>query len=165
MIQIQKTPITPDFHLSRQVSLLLFPSSRPRYASCSLTWELDAASGFEFLLPLTSGFPEAVRFAGPFDAIGSFADEELAETIEDKFIAIGLDFATILSSSFCSCILFAIVLGQLIKLEFFTQQAELKWLMLDKWRRLFHSSRVKLPSVKMSASLCWCRSMFPRSEF
>ena len=27
-IQIQKTPIIPDFHLSRQVSLLLFPSTR-----------------------------------------------------------------------------------------------------------------------------------------
>ena len=32
-----------------------------------------------------------------------FADEELAGTIQDKFIAVGLDFATILSSSFCSC--------------------------------------------------------------
>ena len=34
-----------------------------------------------------------------FDAFGSFADEELAETVEDRFIAIGFDFATILSSS------------------------------------------------------------------
>ena len=69
---------------------------------------LDAASGFEFLLSLASGFPEAMSFSGPFDAIGSFEDEELAETVEDRFI--GFDFATIISS-FCSCILFAIVFG------------------------------------------------------
>ena len=31
---------------------------------------------------------------------------------------------------------------------------ELKWLKFNKWRRLFHSSRVKFPLVKMSAS--WC---------
>ena len=35
-------------------------------------------------------------------------------------------------SSFCSCILFAIVLGQLIELEFLAQQAELKWLTLHR---------------------------------
>ena len=39
---------------------------------------------------------------------------------------------TILSSPFCSCILFAIVLEQLVKLEFVAQQVELKWLMLNK---------------------------------
>ena len=49
------------------------------------------------------------------------------------------------SFSFCSCILFAIVLDQLVKLKFWAQQVELKWLMLNRWRRLFHSSRVKLP--------------------
>ena len=61
-----------------------------------------------------------------------FAYEEFAGTCEDKFIAASFDFATILSSSFCSCILFAIVLGQLIKLEFLAQQVELKWQMLNK---------------------------------
>ena len=50
---------------------------------------------------------------GLLDAIELFADEELAGTDEDKFIAVSLDFATILSSSFCSCTLFAIVLEQL----------------------------------------------------
>ena len=54
-----------------------------------------------------------------------FADEELAGTCEDKFIPVGFDVATILSSPFCSCILFAIV-GQLIKLESLAQQVELK---------------------------------------
>ena len=51
------------------------------------------------------------------------------------------------------CILFAIV-EQLVKLKFLVQQVELKWLILNKLRRLFHSSRVQLPLVKMSA--IWC---------
>ena len=126
----------------------------PRYASFSLPWELDAAWGFEFLLFPCIRFPWIWVSPGLFDAIGSFADEELAETVEDRFVTVGFDFATILSSSFCSCMMFAIVLVQLIKLEFLAQQVELKLLMLNKWRRLFHSSRVKLPLVAMSAS--WC---------
>ena len=69
---------------------------------------------------------------GLLDAIGIFAVEEIARTCEDKFIAVDFDFATLLSSAFCSCILFAIVLGQLLKLEFLAQQVELKWLMLNK---------------------------------
>ena len=105
-------------------------------------------------LILLSGFSVAMSIPGLFDAIGLFADAELVGTCEDKFIAVDFDFAIFLSSLFCSCIRFAIVLGQLIKLGFLAQQAELKWLMLNKWRRLFHSSRVKLPLLKMFAS--WC---------
>ena len=106
----------------------------PRYAFCSRTWEVDAASDFEFLLVLLAGFPAAMSFQGSEDVIGFFADEELAGTDEDRFITVDFDFATIL--------------------EFLAQQAELKWLMLKDCRRLFHSSRVKLPLVKMSSS--WC---------
>ena len=73
-----------------------------------------------------------MRFTGSEDVIRFFADEELAGTIEDRFIAVGLDFATNLSSSFCSCTLFTIFLVQLIKLEFLAQQVELKWLMLNR---------------------------------
>ena len=73
---------------------------------------------------------------GLLDAIGIFADEELAGTCEDKFIAVDFDFATMFTSPFCSCILFAIVLGQLIKLEFLAQQVELKWLMLNKMKKI-----------------------------
>ena len=56
-----------------------------------------------------------------------FADEKLVGTSEDRFIAVDFDFATLLSSPFCSCILFAIVLGQLIELEFLsaTSRAEM----------------------------------------
>ena len=72
-----------------------------------------------------------MSFPGPLDAIGSFADEEHAGTVQDRLIAASLDFATIISSPFCSCTLFAIVLVQLIKLEFLAQQVELKYLMLN----------------------------------
>ena len=63
---------------------------------------------------------------GLWDAIGLFANEELVGTCEDKPIAVDFDFAAILSSPFCSCILFAIVLVQLIELEFLAKQVELK---------------------------------------
>ena len=68
---------------------------------------------------------------GSLDATGHVADGELVGTCEDKFIAVDFDFATILSSPSCSCILFAIVLEQLIKLVFLAQQVQLKWLMLN----------------------------------
>ena len=55
----------------------------------------------------------------------------------------------------CSCILFAIVLVQLVKLKFWEQQSKLKWLMLNRWRRLFCSSRVKFRFLHMSASWCF----------
>ena len=96
----------------------------PRYTSFSFTWELGASSSLEFLLILLSGFSAAMSIPGHLDAIRPFADEELSGTWEDKFIAVGLDFAATLSSSFCSCILFAIFLRQLIKLEFLAQQRE-----------------------------------------
>ena len=89
-----------------------------------------------------------------FDATGFCTVEELVETVKARFIVVGFDFATILSSPSCSCILFAIVLVQLVKLKFWEQQTEMMWLMLNRWRRLFHSSRVKFPLVNMSAS--WC---------
>ena len=59
------------------------------------------------------------------DAIGLFADEELAGTCEDRFIAVDFDFATILSCPFCSCILFAIDLEQDIKLLSAGRRAEM----------------------------------------
>ena len=45
-------------------------------------------------------FPVAVSIPGLLDAIGLFADEELAGKCEDRFIAVGFDFATILSCPF-----------------------------------------------------------------
>ena len=73
-----------------------------------------------------------MNIPGLLDAIGLFEDEELAGTCEHRFNAVDFDFATFLSSPFCSCILIVIVLVQLIKLEFLAQQVELKWLMLNK---------------------------------
>ena len=73
-----------------------------------------------------------VLWVSIFDAIGWFMDEALVETVEVRFISMGSDFASMLSSSFCSCILFAIVSGQLVKRRFWAQQRELKWLMLKR---------------------------------
>ena len=56
--------------------------------------------GFEFLLVLLAGFTAAMSFPGSEDGNRFFADEELAGTFEDKFIAVSLDFATLLSSPF-----------------------------------------------------------------
>ena len=124
-----------------------------RWRTCR-TWEVDAASNeFGSTLILLSDFPEAIGIPGLLDAIGLDAVEELVARNEDRFVAVGRDLDTTLSSTFWSCILFAIV-EQLVKLKFLVHQVELNWLILDYWRRLFHSSRVKFPSVNMSAS--WC---------
>ena len=127
----------------------------PKYAYFSLPREPDAASGFEFPLASASGFPvDALSIPRLFDAIGWFTDGKLVETFEVMFIATGFDFATILFSSCCSMCLFANLLEEQVKLKFWAQQKEMKWLMLNNWRRLFHSSRVKLSLYKMSAN--WC---------
>ena len=78
----------------------------------------------------------------------------LCDTVEDnttgvfsphratKFI-IGFDFAVTLSSPESFCVLFDITSEQSV---------EMKWLMLNKYKRWFHSSRVKFPLVGMSAN-------------
>ena len=70
---------------------------------------------------------DALSIPELFDAIGWFTDEELVETVDVKFIAVGFDFATILSSSFCSCILLAIVFGAANQAEILSaaQRAEM----------------------------------------
>ena len=98
-IQIQRIPILPDSPLLRQASPRCHPSTRQSFhLSASLeNSALRQASNFFFFLA-------AMRFPESEDAIRFFADEELAETVKD-------DLATILSSPFCSCTLFAIFLG------------------------------------------------------
>ena len=126
----------------------------PEYASCSRTWELYVASDFEFLLILLLGFAVAISIPGLLDAIGLFADEELAGTCEDRFIAMQISilprFFLLPSVPASSSPSFW---SSFIKLEFSAQQVELKMADVER-RRLFHSSRVKLPLVKMSASGC-----------
>ena len=104
-------PLTPL--LLRQVFPVALSINPPRYASCSRAWKLGAASDLKFLLILLSGFPEPMSISRLLNAIGLFADEELVGTCEDKFIAVDFDSATIISSSFCSYTLLAIVLGSL----------------------------------------------------
>ena len=140
--QIRKGPhlLIPPFVATRfPVAVSIKP---PRFASCSRAWELDAASDFEFLLILHRSYEYSRTFGchQTFCGWGTCRDNV-------RFIAVDFDFATLLSFPFCSCILFAIVLAQLIKLEFWAQWDG--W-----WRRLFRSLRVKSSLVKMSAS--WC---------
>ena len=68
---------------------------------------------WNFFFLHASGFPVPPDPSVPEN--GLFTDEELATA---KFIAVGFDFATILLCSFCSCILFAIVWVQLVKLKY-----------------------------------------------
>ena len=57
---------------------------------------------------MLAGFTAAMSFSGSEDVFRFFADEELAGIVEDGFITVGLDFATVISSSLCSCTLFAV---------------------------------------------------------
>ena len=61
---------------------------------------------------------EALSTPRLLDEIGLSTDEELVATELVRFIVVDFDFATILLSPSCSCILFAIVLVQLVKLKF-----------------------------------------------
>ena len=86
---------------------------------------------------------EVVDFhIGLSDAVEASTSGVLSLDHETKFI-IGFDFAVILSSPESFCVLFDITSEQLV---------ELKWPMLNKHKRWFHSSRVKFPLISMSAS-------------
>ena len=93
-----------------------FPLPMNSWASLGHPWELDAASGLEFWFVLASSLQhnttcrlEALSITKLLDAIGLFTDEDLVATELVRFMAVGLDFATILFSFDCSCILFAIL--------------------------------------------------------
>ena len=154
-------PRTHEVFMENQKFLVLFclyESPRTLVQLCIFcrTWELDAAasSAASWLGSLATSFPVLFQSCcqGALSVPGLF-DEELVAACETKF-NVGFDFDTILSSPLSSCILFAIFSWQPIELKFWAQQSKLKWLMLNKWRRLFHSSRVKWPFVSMCAS--WC---------
>ena len=67
------------------------------WASICHPWELDVASGLDGTLICACTKSPSTQ---------SDTDEEFAGTELVRFIAVGLNFATILFSSFCSCILF-----------------------------------------------------------
>ena len=113
----------------------------PKYASFNLFWELDAASGFEFLLDPRVKFP-----CRCFEYPWFFRRNRMVH----------VDFATILSSSFCFCILFAIALKPRIKLKFWAQTKRTEMADVEQMKKIvFHSSRVKLPLVNTSANGCF----------
>ena len=108
-----------------------FPVMKNCWASLCHPSKLDAASGLEFWFMISSSLPdnptcrlETLSIPELLDEIGLFTGEELAATELVRSIAVGLVFATILFSSHCSCILFAILSVQLIKLKFLAQQRD-----------------------------------------
>ena len=136
--------VAPKLYCSGQrvlPKLVSLCSTRSQSQDCRslLNLLLLDATGFPAAFPLTrqsmlillSGFPEAIGIPGLLDAIGLDAVEEHVAIKEEIFITAGRDLDKTLSSSFCSCILFATV-EQLIKLKFLVQHVELKWLILNK---------------------------------
>ena len=150
--------INIDDQLVRYKFLLLVFDISPDFR----TWEdhlssLFHAEEFDELASIT-GFPVPVcctfnelrtTFWLPDLVLPGFSDAFEASTVwsltqhlDTKFV-IGFDFGVTLSSPASSCVLFDIALTLLM---------ELKWLMLNKHKRWFHSSRVKFPLVSMSSS-------------
>ena len=70
-----------------------------------------------------------MNIPGLLDAIGLFSDEELARSVEDKYIAVDFDYATIFSLLFLHPLRHRFGAA---KQEFLAQQVDLKWLMLNK---------------------------------
>ena len=82
---------------------------------------------------------------GLLDAMGLLADEEVAGTCEDKFITVDFDYATILSSPSCSCILFAIVFGAAQQAELLSAASRAKMADVEQMKKIVHSARENLP--------------------
>ena len=108
-IQIQRIPIIPDFPLMRQVS-----------PSCHLSTRQG--------IHLSASLPAAMSVPGSKNTISFFAEEELAGTVEDKFIA-GFGFV-------CACLMWCHATS---------------FLVLDLWFPLIEleqSERLQKPSFK-----------------
>ena len=75
--------------------------------------------------------------------------------LDVRFIAVGFNFATILSSSFCSSILFAVVLGKLVKLKFWSQQVEAEMDDVEQMKKI-----VPLITCEITFGQYVCQLMF-----
>ena len=123
----------------------------------SVAHENSTPSDSEFPLILLSGFPWSMKYPQTFGCNRTFRWRGTCRKIRRQVRRYRFRLWHTFFP-FCSCTLFAIVLGQLIKLKFWTQQRELKWLMLDKWRRLFHSSPVTLTLGQKCLRVgVWCQ--------
>ena len=88
-------------------------------------------------------------FPGFSDAVEASTVGSLTRHLDTKFV-IGFVFAVTLPALASSSVVFDIALALLM---------ELNWLMLNKHKRWFHSSRVTFSFVSMSAS-CFLASMY-----
>ena len=100
------------------------------------------ASGISVLAIKSNSWLSDLKLPGLADIVEIDANEDPARLLDIKLLT-DFNLTSILSSPFPSCVLFDIDWVQL---------GELKRLMLKRHRRWFHSSRVKFPLVKMSAS-------------
>ena len=93
-IQIQRIFIIPDSSLSREVSPRCHPPTRHGIHLSASLENSTLRQVSNFFLSCLPFFPAAVSFTGSEEVIRFFADEELAGTIEDRFIAVDLDVAS-----------------------------------------------------------------------
>ena len=97
-------------------------------------------------LILLSSFTEAIRHPRTFWCHLTWNGRGTWSHIrwEDTFVTTGRDLDTTLSPSFCSWILFAIVM-QLIKLKLLVQRKELKWLNIEQMKKTIPLSTREIP--------------------
>ena len=95
-------------------------------------WELDAASRLNSLASgfpvLDQSFPEGVlSIRWLLDATGFYRVEELVEAVKVRFIVVGFDFVTILSSHSCSCILSVVVFFPCSRSSWNSEHSNVSW--------------------------------------
>ena len=138
--------MTSNFPLLRRPNFVIVP---PWVALSCLWWCIDSwlASKSTTDCSVLSSFSTFAlqRLWLPqlfFPGLSDAEDDRVEGALAISLI-IGLDFAVTLSSPDSFCVLFDITSAH---------SAELKWLMFNKNKRWFHSSRVKFPLVSMSAN-------------
>ena len=149
LLNLQGNWGVPGLLLSRRVSSYQHPELHLFAILENSTLRLDWILLRQVSLYLTNLF-DRVHWGSP----GFLTEANSAQSmnLSRQVMSSALTLPRSCFSSSCSCILFAIVLVHPVKLKFREQQVELKWLILNKHNKWFHSSRVKFPLVRMSAS-------------
>ena len=159
-IHNQKIPVFPEFHLCRQVSPLLQPSTHQGTHLSAFLENSTLRRILNFWLPSRQ---VSLWMFWVSKGSSTQSDGSRLRNLSRQLMSSSLLWSLILPQT---CLLFVLVSSSLSfsgslsswnserSKKIWAQQRKQKWLMLYKWKRLFHSPRVKLPFVKMSAS--WC---------
>ena len=123
---------------------LTFPLLRRQRMSIIFFWSTcwGESVRFPWSIICHNRFPRILIFISCLPGFDEVQDDTTEDILAVKFIT-GLDFAVTRSSSDSCWTRFVIAAEQIV---------ELKWLMLNKFIKWFHSSRVKLPLTRMSAN-------------